>query len=312
MFDLNKLKIQLPKYLNKKLYLKNKKLLQIENDKKIFKENYESYINEIQDCLKKKKEISFLHSGHTGDIILNLPVLKELAKTHTCKLFIQLDLPVPKYYEDHPAGQFYMNKKIYDMLYPLLKKQTYISSIEVYDKQIIDINLNIIREMPLNLSFDNMRYGFHITGVQPDLNKKFLDCEKHLQIKDKIIIHRSFRQQNHYITYNFLEKYENTYFVGTLEEYNDLKISIRNLQFYDCKDFLEMAMIIKSSKIFIGNQSLGIIIAEGLKVPRILEASPYFPAGQVHGEKGFDFYFQAHFEKYFKLLYSKPENEDTK
>mgnify|MGYP006188167305 CR=1 FL=1 len=74
--------------------------MQIENDKKIFKENYESYINEIQDCLKKKKEISFLHSGHTGDIILNLPVLKELAKTHTCKLFIQLDLLVPKYYED--------------------------------------------------------------------------------------------------------------------------------------------------------------------------------------------------------------------
>ena len=65
-----------------------------------------------------------------------------------------------------------------------------------------------------------------------------------------------------------------------------------------------MAMIIKNSKVHIGNSTLGIDIAEGLKSPRLLEASPYFPARQVHGEKGYDFYFQAHFEKYFNILYN--------
>ena len=76
------------------------------------------------------------------------------------------------------------------------------------------------------------------------------------------------------------------------------------MQFYDCKDFLEMAMIIKSSRLFIGNSSLGIDIAEALQIPRLLEACPYFPARQVHGKNAYDFYYQIHFEKFFKILYS--------
>ena len=51
-----------------------------------------------------------------------------------------------------------------------------------------------------------------------------------------------------------------------------LKKEIKNLKFYECKDFLEMAMIIKDSKVHIGNSTLGIDIAEGLKSPRLLEA----------------------------------------
>ena len=93
--------------------------------------------------------------------------------------------------------------------------------------------------------------------------------------------------------------------MGTLDEYNHLKKELKNLEFYECKNFLEMASIIKSSKVFIGNSSLGIDIADGLKTPRLLEASPYFPARQVHGENGFDFYFQSHFEKYFNFFNSK-------
>ena len=57
-----------------------------------------------------------------------------------------------------------------------------------------------------------------------------------------------------------------------------------------------MSSNIKSSNVLIGNSSLGIDIAEGLKVPRLLEASPYFPSRQIHGENGYDFYFQSHFE----------------
>jgi hypothetical protein len=64
-------------------------------------------------------------------------------------------------------------------------------------------------------------------------------------------------------------------------------------------------MIINSSRFFVGNSSLGIDIAEALKKPRLLEACPYFPARQVHGKDAYDFYFQAHFEKFFKILYEK-------
>ena len=64
-----------------------------------------------------------------------------------------------------------------------------------------------------------------------------------------------------------------------------------------------MAEIIKASKFFVGNEGIGYAIAEALKVPRLLEASPDFPVIFPIGEKSFDFYHQIHFEKFFKELY---------
>ena len=69
-----------------------------------------------------------------------------------------------------------------------------------------------------------------------------------------------------------------------------------------------MAKIIKASRFFIGNSSLGIDIAEALKIPRLMEACPDFPARQVHGKNAYDFYFQSHFENFFKILYEKKNN----
>jgi hypothetical protein len=293
------------KIFNKNKYKKNKNLIQIEKDKIIFNKKYKNYIDLIQESLIKKKEISFLHSGHTGDIINILPILRELSKTHTCKLYIKLNLPITSYYPDHPAGQFFINKKIYNMLYPLLKKQRYINSVDIFTNQSIDINFDLIRELPIGLSFDSMKYGFHIAGIQPDLTQTFLNIDSNHKLKDKIIILRSLRYHNHFINYNFLNEYNDIYFVGTFTEYEDLKKSIKNLKFYECKDFLEMAEIIKSCKLFIGNSSLGFTISEGLKVPRLLEAYPWNSSQQVHGKDGYDFYFQSHFEKFFKLLYNK-------
>ena len=293
------------KIFNKNKHKKIKIDLQQKKDVEIFRSKYESYINSIQKTLKKKKEISFLHSGHIGDIINILPIIKEISKTHQCTLFIGINVPLPVQYNDHPGGKFFLNNKIYDMLYPLLKSQKYIYKIDIFNKQEIDINFDLIRELPINLLFDNARYGFHIAGVQVDLSKKFLDVEEHSSLKNKITILRSLRYQNPYISYSFLEKMEDPYYLGTLEEYNYLKKELKNLKFYECKDFLEMASIIKSSKVFIGNSSLGIDIADGLKTPRLLEGSPYFPARQVHGENGFDFYFQSHFEKYFNFFNNK-------
>jgi|TARA_B110000259_G_scaffold175041_1_gene209894 hypothetical protein len=306
MFNIKKILLKIFfKFFNKEKYKNIKNTTKLKADKFLFKKKYENYLYEIQENINKKKEISFLHSGHTGDIINILPILKHLSETHVCKLYIQLDLPATTYYPDHPAGQFLMNKKIYNMLYPLLKKQSYINSIEPFTNQDIDINFDLIRELPIQLAFDSMKYGCHISGVQPDLTQTFLNTEGHDKIKNKIIIQRSLRYQNHFINYDFLNKYDDIYFLGTFKEYENLKQSIKNLKFYECKDFLEMAEIIKSCKLFIGNSSLGFTLAEGLKVPRLLEASPWNPSQQVHGKNGFDFFFQPHFKNFFKFLYNK-------
>ena len=101
-----------------------------------------------------------------------------------------------------------------------------------------------------------------------------------------------------------MKKYDDLVFIGLNHEYEDLKKEIPNLQFQNCKDFLEAAQIIKSSRFFLGNSSFGFTIAEGLKVPRLMESFPEFPVIYPNGGHGYDFYFQDHLEKWFDYLYN--------
>ncbi len=293
------------KFFNKQAYLDLKNTRRTELTIKIFKSKFEEQINQIQKKIKNQNKLSFLHSGHIGDIINIFPVIKELAKTHVCDLYINIDKPLDVYHHAHQAGNVYLNKKIFDMLEPLFNSQKYIHKANIYTNQSIDINFDLIRDLPINLLFDNSRYGFQIAGVQPDINQTYLDVEPHKNIANKIVILRSLRYKNQFINYNFIENYKDTLFVGTKDEYDELSKEIKNLEFYDCKDFLEMAQIIKGSRFFVGNSSVGIDLAEAVKVPRLLEACPGFPARQIHGKNAYDFYFQSHFEKFFSILFDK-------
>ena len=68
---------------------------------------------------------------------------------------------------------------------------------------------------------------------------------------------------------------------------------------------MELSRIIKSCRLFIGNECFAYSVAEGLKVPRLLEASPDFPVVYPIGNNGYDFYHQIHFEKLFEKLYEE-------
>ena len=290
------------KIFDKQRYKDLKSLYNIEKDKKVFKEKFENYIQGIQAKIKNKKELSFLHSGHCGDVICSFPVIKELSKTHKCNLYIQTNKPMPTNYFKHPGKGVFIDDRMLNLFLPLLKQQSFLKKAEKFDKHEIDINLDIFRELPVNIIFDQARWFFHVTGIQTDLVEKYLDSSEHENIKKKIIIHRSFRYRNYFIDYKFLKNKKNLLFVGTKDEYTDLKKEVEHLEFHDCKDFLEMAQIIKACKFFIGNSSLGYDIAEGLKVPRLLEACPNFPVKRPHGKKAYDFYYQIHFEKFFNIL----------
>ena len=290
------------KITNKQKYQNLKNVERIEESKKFFQKKFEPYINSIQKKINSKKNLSFLHSGHVGDIINVLPAIKELSKNHECDLYIGVDKSINVNYNKHPANKVFINKKLYKMLEPLLASQNYINKVEEYNGQEIDINFDIFRELPINISFDNLRYSFQITGIQPNIEDPYLKGNPHQIIQNKIIIQRTFRYRNQFINYKFLNKFDNIYFLGTLEEFEDLKKDVPKLNFYDCKDFLEMAQIIKSCRFFIANSSMAFPIAEALKVPRLLEACPYFPAAQPHGKNAYDFYYQIHFEKFFDFL----------
>ena len=254
--------------------------------------------------LNSKDSISFLHHGHLGDIINSLPVIKEISKKKTCSLYIQVDKKIPSHVktEDHLFGSVYLNDKVVMKLLPLLKEQSYINNAEIYTNQKIDIDLNFFRELPINFNIDSVRWYSHLTGCFPNLSKRYLEVGNHSKFVNYISIMRSLRRQNKFINYSFLSNYKNLVFIGLEKEYFDLKKKINNLEYYNSKDFLELAMIIKNSKLFIGNLSFGYTIAEALKIPRLLESSPNFPLVYPNGLNAYDFYFQNHFESKVKEL----------
>ena len=282
-----------------------KKAASVKQNIEIFKVKLEQKIINIQKTIENKKELSFLHCGHIGDVINSLTIVKELSKTHKCNYYIQANKPLApnaRHYKRFGDYVFLTDTNV-DMLIPLLMNQPYIQKVDKYTNQEIDIDLNLIREMPIDFNIDSVRWYSQLTGIHTDLSVPYIFAEPHDVIKNKVTIMRNVRRKNYFTNYKFLKKYENLLFIGLNDEYENLKKEVPNLEFYDCKDFLEMAQIIKSSKLFLGNLSFGYTIAEGLKIPRLLESVPEFPLVYPNGKNAYDFYFQEHFEKWFSYLY---------
>tara|TARA_Y100000590_G_scaffold469849_1_gene660146 strand:+ start:2376 stop:3290 length:915 start_codon:yes stop_codon:yes gene_type:complete len=259
-------------------------------------------ILEIEKNIENNQELTFLHSGHLGDIVYSMPVIKELSKKHKCKLYIQVNKPMIVDYQNHPSGKVFLDKRIVNLALPLFRNQNFLSSVDIYNNEKIHINLDLFRDVPINIRFHSTRWYTHITGTHFDINDSFLFVNEHASIKNKIVIVRSPRYRNDYINYKFLKNEKNLLCVGLKSEFEDLKKDIHNLEFYECKDFLEMAQIIKASKFFIGNLCFAYSIAEALKIPRLLETSPDFPVVFPVGSNAYDFYHQNHFEKFFNNL----------
>jgi len=292
------------KIINKKKYYEKKFLLKIERERYIFDSKIKNELKKIDIAIKTKKELNFLHSGHCGDLLYSLPLIKKISETHKCNLLIGVNKKLSQEYYKHPAKNVFIDQRMFSLILPLLKNQNYLKDVKQYSNEIVDINLDIFRDLPISLSFNSSKWYFHIAGVTTDLSQPYLVSSEHNLIKNKIVLLRSLRNRNYLINYNFLNEYnEDFIFIGLKDEYEDLKKQVRNLTYYEPKDFWEMSQVIKSSKFFLGNQSLAFSIAEGLKVPRLLESKPDLPYVQPNGGKCFDFYFQIHFEKYFNILY---------
>ena len=267
-----------------------------------FFNKYDSYLREIEKKIKNNKKITFLHSGHLGDLIYSFPVIKELSKNHECYFYIQANKKMSSPYLKHPAGNVFIDDRMLNLFLPLIKEQKFIHKVEKYNNQIIDIDLDIFRDLFVNILFNSPRWYFHITGRHVDLSEPYLHVSPHEKIKNKIIILRTFRGRSQFVNYKFLENYKNLTFIGMKNEYEDLKNDVKNLEFYDCKDFLDMARVIKACKFFVGNKSVGYTIAEALKVPRILEQEPAFPVISPEGKNAFEIFYQLHFVKWFSYL----------
>ena len=83
------------KIFDKNKYYKEKYDQLQKKKEQIYNNKVEFFLQKIDNCLKSKKEISFLHSGHLGDIINSLPLIKEISKTKKCNYFVRLEKKYP-------------------------------------------------------------------------------------------------------------------------------------------------------------------------------------------------------------------------
>lgn len=278
----------------------------------------------------KPKLNSFVHCGNTGDAIASLPAIREYYKKTGIKpiLYLVKDHPA-KYYEGatHPVkndnGEFVsFNAEMIKLLSPLIKAQPYIEDVrEVHIGEVEfvreyaefkdgsrAINLSWIRDRFCNIPYGDIRrwYFMILPELSTDLSVKYLDVsdsQKDLA-KGKIIITRTERYRNEQIDYSFLRPYEDSLlFSGTMREYNNFCMqSDLNIQKLNTADFYELAQALQQSKGLISNQTMIFQIAEGLKIPRVVEICPDAPNVIPVGENAFDFLDQVALEVYFHTL----------
>jgi hypothetical protein len=213
---------------------------------------------------------SYKHSGDIGDLIYSLPIMRYYGGGH-----LQLNpygLPSKKY--DGSKSGF--NKNIIRILTPLLQLQDYIHSVTIWDKKRVDVDIDYFRTNPAEC--DNLcgkiLGTFHVPFEETDT--PWITCEK--KSVAHTVISRSFRYRNDRLSYNdFFENFKDCVFVGLPDEHEDFCKSYGNIDYYETRNFLEMAEVINGSKLFVGNQSAPLSIAIGLGVDFLQEYYPIHP-----------------------------------
>lgn len=240
---------------------------------------------------------TFKHSGNAGDIIYSLPSVRTMSGDEGARMFLALDVPMREQRLKHPLGGVQLNLKMVQMLMPLLQAQDYLSEIAIWEGQKIDYDLDAFRDAPILMDrLGICRWYFYMFGIACDLSKPWLTVQPDRTFQEHIVVSRSKRYRNGAISYRFLGKYPKVTFLGLEEEYADFCQEVPGAEWVQVNDFLEMAQIIAGSRFFIGNQSFPFAIAEGLKVPRVVELDPTTPNVVPTGDNGYDALFQRQLE----------------
>ncbi|MHB8813003.1 MAG: hypothetical protein ACYDAE_07015 [Steroidobacteraceae bacterium] len=242
------------------------------------------------------KAIGASHGGHSGDIVYGLALARHLALANSClvDLYIASDRPIQlRPGMQHPNGQYLMSAAAFEFLQPLLELQPYIGrALFVRDAEIPAdaIRLDPYRFVPgMNLLAGNIaNYAATLYGISLNVSDAWLSTPP-VKPTAAVTVAMSKRYRNAAMDYSFLGKVEEVRFVGLPDEYEDFKQrhELPNLTHHKCASAVELAQAIRSSKVFLGNQSMPFAVAEGLKVNRAVEIFELYanvlPTGQGAG-----------------------------
>ncbi len=274
------------------------------------------------------------HSFNAGDLITCLPgvqyIYRETGKKVT--IYQRLDLPADYSHNvNHPIKsdvgvQVCMNRKTFELMKPLIESQEYVESFNIWKGEEVDFNMDLTRlhtQVPLpggsihhwpTLIFPQLECDLSIQWLNADKIYKalgiagFIDGKEHEPYyADKIIINRTARYNNPYITYFFLKKYEsNIIFAGLPQEHESFCAQWElNIPILEIHNFLHLAQSILSCMFFVGCQSMCWHIADAMKHPRILEVCTAYPNTFPTGANGHSFISQNALEYKFAKLFNE-------
>lgn len=288
--------------------------------------------------MSEKEPIRVKHFANIGDLIAAMPALKTHYQKTKRKAIVcqQIDVKGDYYVGavhptlDNLGNQVMCNQTMFDMIKPLLVSQDYIHDAEVFNGQLINLNLDKIR----GESFVNMPYGalqqwlfIEYPDLAYDLSKAWIDIGE-ADISDcgylygglatsmlpvenigsKVILNFTERYRNEALSYYFLRSCQPfLLFAGTANEYQIFceKWGLEIPRLY-VNNFLQLAYILKKAKFLLSNQSFCWNLAEAMKSPRLLEYCQHAPNCQSFiGEHSYGYYRQTALEYYFKLLMNK-------
>ena len=229
---------------------------------------------------------SFKHSGTFGDLIYGLSVVKKMGGGTLAIAMNNIENCVAQYGyrpdEVDPMHRGRFTDSDYQLLSPLLTRQSYIHTIQKWERgwQEPDIDLDRFRGVLFRGFEGNYVEAYHRTFALPftaDMyNETWLEADANKIAP--IVINRTFRYRCPNGTgswQNLLEQAnikQNGIFVGTTAEHEDFEKSTGfNVTYYPIKDFKELADIIAGADLFMGNQSAAYSIAMGLGKSSVLE-----------------------------------------
>lgn len=184
------------------------------------------------------------------------------------------------------GGEYYvkpprLSRQEYELMIPLVSIQPYISNFLYGDPPADTIMLqefcNHRHLIQTFINTANNKYGLNITYTP----KPWLFNIPKDKSEDYIVIQRTGRYCDG-VTFNYRDHLESNVtliFCGQESEYISFMVdySDLNIEYVPTIDFFDFARLIYNSKYFIGNQSVGSAIAQGLFHPQIQETSARQP-----------------------------------
>jgi len=234
----------------------------------------------------KKRILNLSHAGYSGDIIYSLPLAESMSKNLNGLVnyvVIRNKKSSLSPGMSHPSGSVLMNKKSFEFIKPLLESLNYVNEVLFLLEKDIDkdcIRLDFYRDnIGLNLSAGHVPlYARKYFGLEFSLEQKWLDVEP-INLDQGIVCCFSRRYRNISLSYDFLDQFDNVFFVGLRDEYEHfIKINdLKRCKYYEVENAFQMARFIAGARLFLGNQSFGFSLAEAIKVNRALEVCEICP-----------------------------------